>query len=313
MLGGIYSGIVTVTEAAGLAAGSAMVVALFVYREVKPWEVLRISTDAMKSAGMIMIIIATATVFGHWITHAGIPARLVELVREMGLPNWVFLLFCNLLFLFLGMFLEVISIMLITLPILFSAVIELGISPIHFGVMMVVNMEVALITPPVGLNLFIASYRFRKPVAQLYVSTLPFLAILLIALIATNWARYAKMARARALTLRETEFVQATEVLGYSRPRILLRHLLPNVYSEALAYGLSAFIGVIGAVATLSYLGMGVRPPTPEWGAMIADGRLFLRRQSWITLCPGLVLTLTSIGVALLARGVVARARGEEE
>ena len=136
---------------------------------------------------------------------------------------------------------------------------------------------------------------------------------LLIALIATNWARYAKMARARALTLRETEFVQAAEVLGYSRPRILLRHLLPNVYSEALAYGLSAFIGVIGAVATLSYLGMGVRPPTPEWGAMIADGRLFLRRQSWITLCPGLVLTLTSIGVALLARGVVARARGEEE
>jgi len=180
VLGGIYSGIVTVTEAAGLAAGSAMVVALFVYREVKPWEVLNISTDAMKQAGMIMIIIATATVFGHWITHAGLPARLVELVREMGLPNWMFLLFCNLMFLFLGMFLEVVSIMLITLPILFPAVMELAISPIHFGVMMVVNMEVALITPPVGLNLFVLSGVAKVPLRETIKGAFPFVILGLI-------------------------------------------------------------------------------------------------------------------------------------
>lgn len=135
---------------------------------------------------------------------------------------------------------------------------------------------------------------------------------LLIALAVTNWARYAKISRARALTLREAEFIQAAEVLGYSRLRILLNHLLPNVYSETLAYGLSDFVMVIVTVAALSYLGMGVRPPTPEWGAMIADGRLFLRRQWWVAMCPGMVLTLTSIGVALLAQAVVARARGEE-
>lgn len=135
---------------------------------------------------------------------------------------------------------------------------------------------------------------------------------LLIALALTNWARYAKIARARALTLREADFVHATHVLGYSRARVLIRHVLPNVYSETLAYGLSDFVIVVITIAGLSFLGLGVRPPTPEWGAMMADGRLFLQRQWWITVFPGLVLSLTAIGVALLAQGVVAWARGEE-
>lgn len=135
---------------------------------------------------------------------------------------------------------------------------------------------------------------------------------LLIGLAATNWARYARIARARALTLREAEFVQATQVLGYSRLRVLLRHILPNVYSETLAYGLSDFVIVVITIAGLSFLGVGVRPPTPEWGAMMSEGRLFLRQHWWVTVFPGLVLSLTAIGVALLAQGVVGWARGEE-
>jgi peptide/nickel transport system permease protein len=135
---------------------------------------------------------------------------------------------------------------------------------------------------------------------------------ILVALALTNWARYAKMARARALTLREADFVHATQVLGYSRPRILFRHILPNVYSETLAYGLSDFVIVVVTIAGLSFLGVGVRPPTPEWGAMMSDGRLFLARAWWITGFPGLALSLTAVGVALLAQGLVGRARGEE-
>lgn len=135
---------------------------------------------------------------------------------------------------------------------------------------------------------------------------------LLIALLLTGWARYARVARTRALTLRDVEFVQATEVLGYSRARILLRHFLPNVFSETLAYALSDFVLVIITVAGLSYLGLGVRPPTPEWGAMMADGRLFLQRAWWITVFPGLALSLTAIGVALIAESVAGWARGEE-
>jgi peptide/nickel transport system permease protein len=134
----------------------------------------------------------------------------------------------------------------------------------------------------------------------------------LIALALTNWARYARIARARALQLREADFIHATEVLGYSRARVLRNHVLPNVYSETLAYGLSDFVIVILAVAGLSFLGVGVRPPAPEWGAMMADGRLFLARAWWITVFPGLALSVTAIGVALLAQGLERRARGED-
>ena len=134
----------------------------------------------------------------------------------------------------------------------------------------------------------------------------------LIGLALTNWARYARIARARALALREADVVAATEVLGYSRVRVLGRHILPNVYSETLAYGLSDFVIVITAVAGLSFLGVGVRPPAPEWGAMMSDGRLFLQRAWWITVFPGLALSLTAVGVTLIAQGLERRARGED-
>ena len=134
---------------------------------------------------------------------------------------------------------------------------------------------------------------------------------LLVGLAAVNWARYARIARSRALILRNADFVEATRVLGYSRLRVLLRHILPNVYSETVAYGLSDFVIVVLTVSSLSFLGAGVNPPTPEWGAMIADGRLYLQTQWWITVFPGLALSLTAIGVALLAHGVSGRYAGE--
>jgi peptide/nickel transport system permease protein len=135
---------------------------------------------------------------------------------------------------------------------------------------------------------------------------------LIIGLAAVNWARYARIARARALQLRDADFIHATQVLGYSRGRVLLRHILPNVYSETLAYGLSDFVIVIIAIAGLSFLGVGVRPPEAEWGAMMSDGRRFLLRAWWITVFPGLVLSLTAVAVSLIAQSVASRARGEE-
>ena len=135
---------------------------------------------------------------------------------------------------------------------------------------------------------------------------------LLIGLAAVNWARYARIARARALILRNSDFIEVTRVLGYSRLRVLVRHVLPNVYSETIAYGLSDFVIVVLTVSALSFLGAGVRPPTPEWGAMMAEGRVYLQTQWWITVFPGLALSLTAIGVALLAHGLVGRYAGEE-
>ncbi len=191
VLGGIYSGIVTVTEAAALAAVAAIFISLFVYREVKISEVLSITGDGMKSAGMIMFIIATAIVFGNWITEAGIPARLVDLAREMNLSPILFLVFVNIMLLILGMFLEVVSIMLITLPIIAPVLVHLGIDLVHFGIIMTVNMEVALITPPVGLNLYVLSGVSRAPLSEVTRGAVPFVILGFIEIaIVTYWPQF---------------------------------------------------------------------------------------------------------------------------
>jgi peptide/nickel transport system permease protein len=131
------------------------------------------------------------------------------------------------------------------------------------------------------------------------------------ALALTNWARYARLTRAKALALRTAPFVEATRVLGYSRFRILSRHIVPNVIGESLAYGLSDFVIVIVVVSGLSFIGLGVQPPTPEWGSMMADGRLFLQTHPWLIIAPGVVLSTTAIAVAMLAQGLLRSARGE--
>jgi peptide/nickel transport system permease protein len=99
------------------------------------------------------------------------------------------------------------------------------------------------------------------------------------------------------------------EVLGYSRSRILLQHLVPNTYSVAIAYAMSDIALLVLTVAGLSYLGLGVQPPTPEWGAIIADGRLYLQRQWWITVLPGLLLAASSMSAALIANGYAQHAK----
>jgi C4-dicarboxylate transporter DctM subunit len=191
VLGGIYSGIFTVTEAASLAAVAAIVISLFVYREVKFSQVISITADGMKSAGMIMFIISTAIVFGNWITEAGIPARLVEFAKEANLSPIMFLIFVNILLLILGMFLEVVSILLITLPIIMPVLQHLGIDLIHFAIIMTVNMEVALITPPVGLNLYVLSGVARAPLSEVTRGAFPFVILGFIEIaIITYWPQF---------------------------------------------------------------------------------------------------------------------------
>ncbi len=124
---------------------------------------------------------------------------------------------------------------------------------------------------------------------------------ILIAVLVTSWARYARIARARALILSKSEFVEALHLLGYSRPRIVFRHVVPNTFTETRAYALSDFVIIVLTVAGLSFIGLGVRPPAPEWGAMMSDGRLFLIQAPWMVMFPGLALSLTAAGVALLA------------
>jgi peptide/nickel transport system permease protein len=126
----------------------------------------------------------------------------------------------------------------------------------------------------------------------------------IVAIALTSWARYAKLARTRASIIRDADFVSALRLLGYGRWRIVVRHILPNVFTETFAYGVSDFTLVILTVAALSFLGAGVPPPTPEWGSMMSDGRLFLASAPWLLIGPGIVLTVTAFAISLIGEAM---------
>jgi C4-dicarboxylate transporter DctM subunit len=182
VLVGIYGGFMTVTESAALAAVTALVVSLVVYRGFAWTRTLEVVAEALSSAGVIMLIISTALVFGHWMTGSGLPARLVEFATHQGLSTWEFLLAMNLLLLVIGCFLEVVSTLLLVMPILAPVLVPLGVDPVHFGIIFTHNMEVGLVHPPVGLNLFVLSTISDAPIGEVIRGILPFLVILLIVL-----------------------------------------------------------------------------------------------------------------------------------
>jgi C4-dicarboxylate transporter DctM subunit len=142
----------------------------------------------MSSAGVIMLIIATALVFGHWMTGSGVPARLVEFAVAQHLSTWEFLLAINILLLIIGCFLEVVSTLLLVMPILAPVLLPLGVDPVHFGIIFTHNMEVGLVHPPVGLNLFVLATISDAPIGEVIRGILPFLVILLLVLgLITYW------------------------------------------------------------------------------------------------------------------------------
>ncbi len=182
VLVGIYGGLVTVTEAAAVAAVVSLFVSLVVYRGFRWTQTLVVIADAVRSAGTIMLIIATALAFGHWMTSSGIPAQLVKFTLDNHFSTWEFLLAINVLLLVLGCFLEVTATLLLVLPILAPALQPLGVDPVHFSIVFTHNMEIGLVHPPVGLNLYVLSTISTAPVGEVIRGILPFLILLLIVL-----------------------------------------------------------------------------------------------------------------------------------
>lgn len=182
VLVGIYGGIVTVTEAAAIAASVAMAVSLVFYRGFHWTETLTVIADALRSAGTIMLIVATALAFGHWMTESGVPARLVSWTLAHNFATWQFLLAMNVLLLIIGCFLEVTAALLLVIPILAPALIPLGVDPVHFSIIFTHNMEIALIHPPVGLNLYVLSTISTAPIGEVIRGILPFLILLVVVL-----------------------------------------------------------------------------------------------------------------------------------
>ena len=170
-----------------MAAVYSFLVAVFVYKDIKLRECPKVLLEAGKLSIMLMFIIANAMLFAHVLTTEQIPQHLTSLVVEMNLQPWQFLIVVNIILLIAGAFMEPSAIILILVPILFPIAMQLGIDPIHLGIIMVVNMEIGMITPPVGLNLFVSAAITNLSLPQVIKAATPWLLLMLGFLIAVTY------------------------------------------------------------------------------------------------------------------------------
>lgn len=183
VMGGIYGGYIAVSEAAALTAFYVLVVEVFIRREIPFRRLPGLLREAMLMVGGIIIILGVSLASTNYIIDAEIPTRVFELVREHIDSRLAFLMLLNVFLLGLGMMLDIFSAIVIMIPLILPIAVGYGINPLHLGIIFLANMQLGYFTPPVGMNLFIASYRFEKPVWDIYKATLPFFFILLIAVL----------------------------------------------------------------------------------------------------------------------------------
>jgi C4-dicarboxylate transporter DctM subunit len=182
VLGGMYFGVFTATEAAAAGALGALAIASLVYRNLPPREIWRSAIDAARNSAMLFLILAAASLLGNALTKLRIPVQMVELVTHYGLSQTGFLLAVMMLIFVLGMFLETISIILITTPVVLPVLAALHINPIWYGILLTINLELALITPPVGMNLFAIKAITRAPIGEIILGVAPYVVLLIVGL-----------------------------------------------------------------------------------------------------------------------------------
>lgn len=188
VLGGIYSGLFTPTEAAAVSAVYAFFVAVVVYRDLPLRKVPQVLLASANMSAMLLYIITNAMLFSFLLTHENIPQQMALWMLQQGLDAVSFLLIVNLILLLAGDFMEPSSIVLIMAPILFPIATQLGIDPIHFGILITVNMEVGMVTPPVGLNLYVMSGLTERGLTDVTIAALPWMAtMLLFLMLVTYW------------------------------------------------------------------------------------------------------------------------------
>jgi C4-dicarboxylate transporter DctM subunit len=184
VLGSIYGGIVTPTEAAAVGALYSIALSMLVYRSVRFKDLMPILLDTVRVSVMLLLIIAGALLLARVVTTLQVAQEIIGALAQLGTGKWVFLILLNVIWIFMGDFLDVASIMLITLPIVYPITVVLQIDPIWFAVIMVINMELATITPPVGLNLFvIMGITGEKSFMEVLKGTLPFMILITLVLI----------------------------------------------------------------------------------------------------------------------------------
>ena len=183
VLGGIYSGFFAVSEAAAVMTLYVLVIKIWGYKEIKVSELPKLVSEAMVMVGGILLILGLSLAFTNWMVDAEIPTQLFELIKKYIDSPLMFLLLLNLLLLLLGAILDIFSATIIMVPLLLPVAVGYGIDPVHLGIIFLANMQIGYFTPPVGMNLFIASYRFKRPMQDLYKASLPFFWVLLVILL----------------------------------------------------------------------------------------------------------------------------------
>ncbi|EIE48665.1 C4-dicarboxylate ABC transporter permease [Salipiger aestuarii] len=182
ILGGIYGGIFTPTEAAAIGVIYGLIVGLFVYRELRLIDLYRVFAQSALTTGSVMLIVGAATIFGRVLTIERIPVLLAEAMVDLVSSPLALLMLVNLLLLVVGTFMETLAAIIILTPILLPVAIAMGIDPTHFGIVMIVNLGIGMVTPPLGMNLFIGSKVGNVPLEQLMRGALPFVLVMLVTL-----------------------------------------------------------------------------------------------------------------------------------
>ena len=179
VLGGVFSGVLVISDAAAVTALYVLLIQLFVYREIPLRHLPMIMRDSMVMVGGILLILGVAMAFTNFLVDAQVPEMLFNLIEANIGSKLVFLLLLNLLLLVLGAILDIFAALVIMVPLILPVALNYGIDPVHLGIIFVANMQIGYFTPPVGMNLFIASYRFRKSITELYRATIPFMLVLM--------------------------------------------------------------------------------------------------------------------------------------
>jgi tripartite ATP-independent transporter DctM subunit len=197
VLGGIYSGWFAISEAAALTAVYVTLVEVILYREISVSKLPKIMIESMVMVGGILLILGVALSFTNFLVDAEVPQALFEFMQTHVESALGFLLLLNVMLLVLGAMLDIFSALVIVVPLILPVAAGYGIHPVHLGIIFLANMQIGYFTPPVGMNLFIASYRFRRPLLEIYAACVPFMIVLLIALVLITYVPWFSMALIR--------------------------------------------------------------------------------------------------------------------
>lgn len=183
VLGGIYSGMITPTEASAICAFYVLIMECFLYKDIDLLkDIPNIIKESMSLVGAILLILCCALGLTNYLVDEEIPLKMLELMRELISNKYVFLLFLNIFLLGVGAMMDIFSAIIVVVPLILPIATDFGIDPIHLAIIFLTNLEIGYITPPVGINLFISSFRFDKSVLHLYKVAIPYLVLMIIAL-----------------------------------------------------------------------------------------------------------------------------------